>query len=251
MVYIPRTLKQKSYTSSDQRNLEADSWTEDRVLKSLVVTETPLVVDIGAYTGTSASRFRTIFPSCSLVCFEPNPEALQELTRTSVNLGGDIQVIGKAVSDIDGYAPLHVQGIDPALSGLVRRNSDSKDSIDIARAKSSNAEYLEDLNVRELMVESVTLDTCFGFDSRNIDLMKIDVQGVEARVLNGGPRTLRRVENLLIEVSFYDFYESQSSFRSVEELLEPAGLYLWAITKNSRNPMNGRTDWANAVYRRQ
>lgn len=251
MVYTPPTLKRKSYTSSDQRNVFAESWTEDHVLQSIAQTETPLIVDVGAYTGNSASRFRTLFTSCSLICFEPNPEALQVLAHTASNLGGDIEIVGKAVSEIDGHTTFHIQEIDPALSGLVPRNSASKDSIDISKAKLSGASYLADLNVREIVVESITLDSYFGSDSRTIDLMKVDVQGVESRVLDGARQTLRRVQNLLIEVSFYDFYENQCSFRSIEEFLEPAGLRLWAITKNSRNPMNGRTDWANAVYRRQ
>ena len=73
---------------------------------------------------------------------------------------------------------------------------------------------------------------------------------MESKVLAGATELLRRTVALLVEVSFYDMYENRSSFRAIEEFTAPSGLALWAITDHSRNPMNGRTDWVNAVYTR-
>jgi len=53
-----------------------------------------------------------------------------------------------------------------------------------------------------------------------------------------------------VEVSFYDYYKNSTSFMDLEKYLIPAGFELFSILDISRNPMNGRTDWAEVLYRR-
>ena len=206
-----------------------------------------MILDIGAYTGTSAIRFRNLFPQSRLVCFEPNPAARAELEGTTAQLGGDIRISDVAISDADGTTKFIVQGINPGLSGLVRRNLQSRDSI--ALAKGGNADTSQ-INLLEIEVRTSRLDSIEYLKCENVDLMKIDVQSCEAKVLRGAQKILTRTQVMMVEVSFYDLYENQSSFRAIEEFTEPAGLKLWAITTHSRNPMNGRTDWVNVVYSR-
>lgn len=247
MTVSPKNLKTHSYEDSIQRNLDAEAWNEDRVLVSLVTSQAPLIVDVGAYTGSSAVRFRKLFPDARLVCFEPNPAARDELVRICNELGGDVKVSDCAVSDADGSARFFVQGINPGLSGLARRSPTSKDSIAIAKGDGT---HLKQINLEEIEVRTTRLDSMELLDSVDVDLLKIDVQSCEAKVLRGAPKLLKRTNVVMIEVSFYDFYENMSSFSAIEEFTEPAGLRLWAITTHSRNPMNGRTDWVNVVYSR-
>jgi FkbM family methyltransferase len=248
MGYQPRNLKTEEYASFRDRNREAETWDEDAVLKSLITLSEPFVVDVGAYSGTSAVRFRNLFPGARLVCFEPNPEVHAELLVTKGALGGDITVFDKAVSDVDGHATFFVQGINPGLSGLSKRSLKSTDSIALA---SDAPGIREKLNIRQFTVETVKLDSVELLRRERIDLLKIDVQSMEAKVLAGAIELLQRTEVVLIEVSFYDLYENRSSFRAIEEFTVQSGLQLWAITDHSRNPMNGRTDWVNAVYARE
>ena len=247
MTVVPKNLKTQSYDDFAQRNRDAETWSEDRVLMSLVKSQAPLIVDVGAYMGSSAVRFRKLFPDARLVCFEPNPAARDELERTCHELGGDIKVSDSAVSDADGSARFFVQGINPGLSGLARRSLNSKDSIAIAKGDGTD---FGQINLKEIEVRTARLDSMELLDSEDVDLLKIDVQSCEAKVLRGAPKLLKRTNVVIIEVSFYDFYENMSSFSAIEEFTEPAGLRLWAITTHSRNPMNGRTDWVNVVYSR-
>jgi len=66
--------------------------------------------------------------------------------------------------------------------------------------------------------------------------------------LEGG--VLQNTSNVIVEVSFYDYYEKNTSFMDVEKYLIPAGFKLFSILDISRNPMNGRTDWAEVLYTR-
>lgn len=217
------------------------------MLRSLVHSAKPFIVDVGAYTGTSAVRFRELFPKSRLLCFEPNPEAYAELELTRKRLGGDIEICQSAVSDSDGEVMFTTQGVNPGMSGLSRRNLQSNDSIALHDHRESAEQHL---NLREFSVKSVRLDSVTSLMSGDVDLLKIDVQSHESQVLSGASRLLERTAVVLIEVSFYDLYVNRSSFRAVEHFTEPAGLRLWAITTHSRNPMNGRTDWVNAIYTR-
>lgn len=247
MTIEPRNLKTPIYENFTERNRKAEEWSEDRVIASLIQSARPMILDIGAYTGTSAIRFRNLFPQSRLVCFEPNPAARAELEATTAQLGGDIRVSDVAISDTDGTTKFIVQGINPGLSGLVRRNLQSRDSI--ALSQGGNVDTSQ-INLLEIEVRTSRLDSIDYLKTERVDLMKIDVQSCEAKVLRGAQGVLARTEVMIVEVSFYDLYENQSSFRAIEGFTEPAGLKLWAITTHSRNPMNGRTDWVNVVYSR-
>ena len=54
--------------------------------------------------------------------------------------------------------------------------------------------------------------------------------------------------DLWSEIMFFDFYEKSFSFLDIEKYLIPAGFHLYDINYISKNPMNGRTDWADVIY---
>jgi hypothetical protein len=83
-----------------------------------------------------------------------------------------------------------------------------------------------------------------------IDLRKIDVQGAEVDVLRESSAILERVGVIMIDISLYDCYTSSSSIGAVEELVRPFGFALRSITDTSHNPMNGRTDGVELLYRK-
>ena len=82
----------------------------------------------------------------------------------------------------------------------------------------------------------------------HVDLMKIDTQGHEPEVLRGLMGNLSKVDVVITELMFYDFYERSLSFSDIEKYLLPAGFQLFDISHISKNPMNGRTDWIDVIY---
>jgi FkbM family methyltransferase len=79
-----------------------------------------------------------------------------------------------------------------------------------------------------------TLDTICAEELINsIDLLKIDVQGYEARVLRGAKRILMHTVLLVVEVLLCRHYECQSEQDEIFTLLEQAGLkqqgWLWKV----------------------
>ena len=78
--------------------------------------------------------------------------------------------------------------------------------------------------------------------------MKVDVQGAEDLVFEGGANALSKTRVIIVEICLFDFYEKSTTFFEIEKYLKPKGFSLFSISEISYNPMNGRTDWVEAIY---
>ena len=133
-------------------------------------------------------------------------------------------------------------------NSLYEVNIDSQDSI---RAQELSSIVSKEINTR-INVDTFTLDRFFKDYSINfVDLMKVDTQGAEELVLEGGAGSLDKIKAIILEVSFFDYYVHKTSFMDIEKYLLPAGFELFSILDISQNPMNGRTDWAEVLYVRK
>ena len=81
-----------------------------------------------------------------------------------------------------------------------------------------------------------------------LDVLKIDTQGYEPQVLSGLGQMLQKIDVVISELIFYDYYDKKLSFSDLEKFLLPAGFSLYDISHISKNPMNGRTDWVDVIY---
>jgi len=248
--------KTRQYSSNESRTQEhAKKFGRDAVLKSLITSTRPLVFDVGGYTGKSIVDIKQAFPDARIFSFEPNPQVIDAL-RAVASRFADVEIVQSAVSNRGGTIEYFQQGINPGLGGVHPRNVDSHDSIDLTRLRNETADsaerarYLAEVNKAKLTVPVVSLAefaASRGIDA-NIDLIKIDVQGHEPEVLEGAGALLDRTRAVVTEISFYDLYERSVSFYDIERVLRGHGFRLWDISHVSKNPMNGRTDWVDAIY---
>ena len=75
----------------------------------------------------------------------------------------------------------------------------------------------------ELKVEGITIDQyCLKNNIEQIDILKIDVQGNELKVLEGAKRMLtnNRIKLIFLEISIASNYEGQSEIDQVIRLLK-------------------------------
>lgn len=232
--------------SSGARNHEfKEKFSREKLIQSLIRAPRPVIFDVGAHFGESIRYLKGIFPQAIICSFEPDLDSFKELSANSTD---GVSCFNLALSDSDGTAAFFRNSISHTNS-LLKVNLNSKDSISLARANAEgDTHFFEGFN-REDTVSTVRLDTftrSHGID--HIDLLKIDVQGAECRVLKGAEATLVNTAVVVIEISFFDYYEHQTSFGDVEGILGPLGFTLYSISEISNNPMNGRTDWAEVIY---
>jgi FkbM family methyltransferase len=154
-------------------------------LPLLRLSNRPLLVDVGGNIGQSVLSLYTVFPAATVVSFEPNPTVfskLQRLTRKFPRL----TVIPNGLSDQAGEAELFV----PSYNGNILTGLASFDYESAKSWVSSETVLWFDpmkLTVLSKRLNLVRLDDC-GLQP---DFIKIDVQGLEYRVLAGGLETIR------------------------------------------------------------
>lgn len=230
--------------SSEKRNSEYfETFSPLKFFHSLCPQSAPVILDIGAHRGESIRFFKEIFPECNIYSFEPDPDNFEELKKCCDEINslyrlGKAFAINQAVCDQSEEVKFFKQDISH-LGGLKPINKSSEDSLG----------YAEHALNQSISVQATTLDH-FIVESRvqQIDILKIDVQGLESIVLKGAETALKKTNCCSVEVTFYDFYENRSSLLFVEQAMEAAGMVLWDISKVSKNPKNLRTDWAEFVY---
>jgi len=115
-------------------------------------------------------------------------------------------------------------------------------------SKKKKFEYLKKMNI-PIKVECKRLDSYINqVKIKKIDLVKIDTQGHEVKVLKSLGTKLKIIDNIQLEIMLYDFYDIQTSFYSIEKILRNYGFKLYDICYISKNPKNLRTDWVDVIY---
>jgi FkbM family methyltransferase len=155
-----------------ERELYHASWA-DAVRRA----ELPLIVDVGANAGVFSYFIHTLNPRCEIIAFEPLPVMAAKVRALKQRAGMNLDCRELALSNAAGEAVLEtVHGYDGTsrlASGTVAKQE------------------------RGLRVRLSTLDAEIG--PRDIVLMKIDVEGFEPEVLQGGPATLSRTSFVVAE----------------------------------------------------
>ena len=239
----------KDVGTFDKRNSEFDEkFSRDKIIKDSVGMEYPMIFDIGGHKGQSIDYFLDLFPNAKIYSFEPDPDSFEILSGKQSN---NVKVFNIAVSDKIGSATFFRNNISHTNS-LHKININSSDSIRATEErKIEQSKYSDEINSEITVVTTTLNDFTNKHSLQSIDLLKIDVQGAEESVLSGGEDVFDMVKSIIVEISLYDFYEKSSSFLGIESILMPAGFKLFSILDISRNPMNGRTDWVEVLYRKK
>jgi len=151
-----------------------------------------IVIDIGAHVGLYALKAaRTVGKSGLVVAIEPDPENFRILKwNIRINRLRNVIPLRVAVADFNGYAKLYIDKIGKGGGSIISRVSD---------------EFIE--------VICLTLDRLLEYlRLRNVDLIKIDVQGAEYMVLKGAKKVLKsKLPKLVIEFHSRDLRQKCTS----------------------------------------
>jgi len=183
------------------------------------------IFDAGANLGQSAKNYRRLYPQANIWSFEPAPDSFRELEHCLPNKFTAMRV---ALSDSKGEAQLNIGDESYTNSLLVRGNHAGKT-----------------INVATDTIDEI----CSSYDISEIDILKIDVEGSETRVLNGAAQMLgrRAVKAVFIEVYFDPAYRDMPLFASLDTKLKSAGFYLHGLYSLFRG-RNERLSFGNALY---
>jgi FkbM family methyltransferase len=224
-----------------------------------------IIVDVGCRWGF-AERFIKAGNDFFLIGFDPDTEECRRLGQ--LYSSDSVVFVAKGLAGRSGTRTLYVTQ-NPACSSLLKPDpfvTNYYPALACAR------------EVLTKSVDVVTLDAwAKAVGLERIDHIKVDTQGTELEILQGGDKILQSLRSIEIEVEFNAIYENQPLFSDVDHYLRGRGFRLWKLTNAvhysegiaSTDPVKsdlrcyddsiaiheqiypGQLYWANAHYVRQ
>jgi FkbM family methyltransferase len=194
-----------------------------------------VVFDVGAFDGT----WSEVFARCTgqpVYAFEPQPHMVAAIEARAARVP-TIRVQPVACGAAAGETTMNVDNFGPS-SSLLRMTDLHK------------AVWNQTGDTRPVTVRVVTLDEwCDENRLPQPVLIKMDVQGFEDRVLEGGRRVVRGAEFLWMEMNFHEFYEGGSTFHTAYTRATGLGFELIDCVDLVRGE-SGRLLYFDAIFRR-
>jgi FkbM family methyltransferase len=187
---------------------------EARTALRLLGRAPKLVLDVGANVGSYAAAIRRLAPQAEIHMFEPSEVCGAKLReRFAADELATVEAV--ALSDYEGSGTLFADEEGSALASLSRRNLDHIGiTMDTAEA------------VRVMRLERYW-ESVLG--SRDIDFVKIDVEGHELAVLKGFGQALARTSVIQFEFGGTQI-DTRHYFKDYFEFFRDAGFRLWRIS---------------------
>ena len=185
------------------------------------------ILDIGANDGFSVRLFRQIFPQATILSFEPLADCFRKV-ETALQDCPPGRAWNCALGDIEETTTIHRSEFSPSSSLLPMDELHRSEFPQTSRATE------ERIQVRRLddLKPELGLQTPL--------LVKIDVQGFEDRVIQGGSATLQLAAAIVVELSAYTLYKGQATFSGVHSQLEQLGFVFCGTIDQMHSPKDGR-----------
>ncbi len=174
---------QISYFNSDEfTNIRNEIFNEG-IYNIEFDTQNPFIIDAGAHIGMSTIFFKSISPNSEILAIEPNPRSYEVLQRNiEQNNLKKVETVNKA---LDSKERVQVLYIDPT--------EDRWDS----SASFNQGGWKGGYNTQQIRVETLTLSSIIK--DRVVDLLKLDIEGAEQRVIVEAQQYLKNIRNIIIE----------------------------------------------------
>jgi len=178
-------------------------------LRDFLGTKDKVIVDLGASEGYYTLKMRENSPRARVVAAEPNPEAFRILRKNVKENNLKNVVLSRAViSDRIGEVDFEiVQGMTQI--GALKIVEDR--------------EWLKrnGIRIRKIAARSTTLERLLKSNGiGKVDLLKIDVEGNEMKILESSRRILKDIRKIVVE------YHGEETRKQVKGLLKENGFRL-------------------------
>lgn len=196
------------------------------------------VLDIGANVGQFASQMHRLLPDARMYSFEPLPDCYRQLLQKMEQVE-TFRAFNFALGDRNGREQIYRNDFTPS-SSLLPMDGQLAQSFPFAATATP-----QQIEIRRLddLAEELALEQPI--------LMKIDVQGMEDKVLLGAENVLALTSILIVETSFRTLYRGQALFDGIYRLLGERGFTFMGSEHNIRDPKDGRVLQADSVFMRQ
>jgi FkbM family methyltransferase len=183
-----------------------------QVLEALLPSNA-VILDAGAADGTDALALAKSFPNGRLLAVEPHP-ALFQMCFERATSARNVECFQLALSDHEGQAVLNLSSGPGDSSSLLRPHLHSSLHPEI--------EFKSSVSVR-----CTTIDQFIK--SRKLpwpDMLRLDLQGVELRVLKSSPDALASSSLIQVEASRYPLFDGGAVVDDLQDFMRQEGFSL-------------------------
>jgi FkbM family methyltransferase len=195
------------------------------------------VLDVGAHQGSFTDLAIPYFAPERIWLVEADPE-YGAVLKQKYSTQPEVTVIPCAISNLSGHVKLRINSHRDS-SSILPMESISQKTFGLKMSETGTVD-----------VPAWTLDELFEREKiSHVDLMKVDIQGAERLMIEGGESALAKVDLLYIELSFERFYAGAPLAHEIEGMLWERGFRLRSLHE-SRLGSNGALGYTNALFLR-
>jgi FkbM family methyltransferase len=219
---------------------------EKKIIKKLVKSKKPVVVDIGGNIGQTCLMLKKIFPESIIHTIEPIQSCFLKLKKNTQKLKS-IKYYNFALGNENKKKFIFInENNNMSGSSLIPFNFNSN-------SKKKNYHKKDKLrlikNTKEI-IDMVKSNSFFN-KLKKIDYCKIDTQGYEFNILNNlNDKNFSKIKLLKVELMLDDIYlyDSQKNFSKIINLLLNKNLKIFDISNIYKNIKDTRTLWIDCFF---
>ena len=193
------------------------------VLKKLLDKENKIIFDVGAHNGESIIFFNKYFQPCNFYTFEPLEKNFSKLKINTKKIVGKIIYFNSALGD-KREKKLIKEMIETSSSTLNDINENSnyyRKKKFFLGIKKNEKMFIE----RSILIEKGT-DIIKKFNINKIDLLKIDTEGYEFKVIKGFGKNINKIDLILFEHHYDLMIKKEYTFSDINDYLIGKGFQL-------------------------
>lgn len=154
-----------------------------KMVDTATVPDNAIVLDIGANIGLFSAFLVKKQPSATVYAFEPYKKILPILEHNTA--AKNVTIVKSAVTNHNGQVSFFTSDASDQTGSLI------EDNVRLFGEKSPT----------KVTIDAMTLDHFLAqHNIDKVDLLKIDIQGEEYKALSNNPETLRKIDQILVEV---------------------------------------------------
>lgn len=208
-------------------------------LSVLIGREDPTCMDVGANQGQTIELLQRTFSNPIIHSFEPSTQTFAELSARKYRPGVTLHQF--AFGEEPGEAVFHNYEAS-VLSSFLPLNQDANESV-FATERLHSTETVAIHTIDDFLSDS-------GMET--LDLLKVDTQGFDLRVLRGARKALERgcVRNVVVELNFSKLYEGQNDPLELISFLRAYNFELVDFYEKQRRS-GGELSWVTGLFKRR
>jgi FkbM family methyltransferase len=197
-------------------NINKSHITHKDIWKYIKHIKNPVILDAGAADGSDTIKFAKMLPNASIYAFEPVAMNYKVMVQ-QVSKYPNVKTYKMALADYDGESEINVS-----------ENTNQSDAIASSSSLLAPQEHLKIhphiTFPKKEVVPVVTLDSwAKEEDIKHIDVLWLDMQGMEYNVLKSSTKIIHTVQVIYTEVSLMKMYENSILYDEYRKWLNSMG----------------------------